>query len=219
MAEVNMDDLKPNSHQYHRDAEQEAENAPKQELSGGVTTRKRSLARRFVDIFLKDGASPKEIKQYIIEDVIVPAVLENIADAINAAVEMRFFGAPKRRSRGGASNGARVSYGSFFNSGTNQRRERLASSARERSDRDPLDDYIFESKGDAEMVLVDMRELLEQYNQVTVADYLDILTNYGIKVQSYHTDNKFGWTDLSDVEISRARGGGYYLPLPREKAL
>ena len=218
MAEINMDDLKPNSHQYNK-AREEAEKEPKPELSGNVTTRKRSLGRRFIDIFLKDGASPKEIKTYLIEEVIVPAVLENIADAVTTAVEMRFFGSAKRRSRGSGSNtNSRVNYGGYFNGGGG-RREQIARSTRESSGRPPLDDYIFESRSDAEMVLVDMRELLDQYQQVTVADYYDILSSYGIRVQSEHTDNKFGWTNLSDVEPVRARGGGYYLDLPRERAL
>ena len=230
MAEAKMPDkdaLPPNSHQYHKDIEraeqEEKENKPKAELSGSVTTKKKSLLKRFLYTFLKDGASDKEIKTYLLEDVLVPAVLENIADAINVAIEMKFFGSAKRRNRGASGNGSRVNYGSFYNGGTkNSRQERLSNSAKERSlsGNEPLDDYIFESRSDAEIVLVEMRELLDQYQQVTVADYLDILRDKGISVQrSVHTDNKFGWVDLSEVEPMRARGGGYFLDLPRERAL
>ena len=223
---LSMEELKPNSHQYHKDAEQNdiskpEEEKPKAELSGNVTTKKRPLWKRVLNTFLKDGASPKEIKTYILEEVIVPAVLDNISDVITTAVEMRFFGAPKRGggSKGGSSgNNSKINYGGFFNDGS-RRRERLAKEAKkDTGTRELLDDYIFDNKGDAEMVLVEMRELLDRFQQVTVMDYLDILTNYGISVNTTPSDSKYGWTDLSDVEPTRTRGG-YYLNLPKERLL
>lgn len=221
MAEVRMDDLKPNSHQYNREletVESEEVKEPK-ELSGSVTQRKRSLIRKVTDIFLKDGASPTEIKRYLIEEVLVPAVLDNIADAITAAVEMRFFGDVRRGSRRGSKGtgrtGSVVNYGGYFTGG--DRREKVTKTNRETSSREPIDEMIFETRGDAERVLSDMQEVLEQYPQITVADYIDILKQYGISVREIeHTDNKYGWKDLSSVEPRRARGGGYYLDLPRE---
>lgn len=225
MAEVNLDDLKPNSHQYHKDVEaQEPENEkkePKPDLSANVTSKKRPLYRRFIDVFLKDGASPKEIRKYLVEDVIVPAVLDNISDIVTSSIEMMFFGSAKRKSKGASSGGNfRVDYGSFSSGNGNRRRERLSrSAAKETSNREPLDDYIFDSRGDAEMVLVDMRELLDRFEQVTVLDYLDILTGYGISVKTEPSDDKYGWKDLSNVEPTRARGGGYFLNLPRERLL
>ena len=221
------DKLPSNSHnQYHKDAPvekpaTEEEPKPKKELSGNVASKPKSLGRRFLDTFFKDGASNAEIKTYLIEEVIVPAILENIADAINCAVEMRFFGTARRRKsvRGGTQNGSKVNYGNFFSGGVNERRERMARSTIERSARGSLDDYIFDNLRDAETILVDMQETLDKYKQVTVADYLDILSNYGISVKTEFTDNKFGWTDLSTVKPVRARGGGYYLDLPREEAL
>ena len=218
-----MDDLKPNSHQYHRDAENNdipETDTQKSELSGNVVAKKKPLWRRVLNTFLKDGANPAEIKTYLIEEVIVPAVLDNVSDIITTAVEMRFFGAPKRRSsRNTASgNNSRVNYGGFFNDGS-RRRDRLAREAKkETTVKEALDDYIFDNRGDAERVLVDMREVLDQYQQVTISDYLDILTNYGISVTTTPGDNKYGWTDLSGVEATRTRGG-YYLNLPKEKLL
>lgn len=228
MAEVSMDDLKPNSHQYRQEEAQkedekdilEGSDLPKKELTGGTRTQKRSLFRKFIDIFFKDGASPQEIRTYVIEEVIVPSVLENIADAINAAVEMRFFGEARRGRRSigsrNSSTGSKVAYGGYFSGNSDSKRERIARSTKERSYREALEDVIFDSLRDAEQVRDDMLEVLENYPQVTVADYKDILRSYGISIKSEHTDNKFGWTDLSTVAPRRARGGGYFLDLPRE---
>lgn len=225
MAEINMDDLKPNSFKYRQEADEAlkeaAENQEEQEkkvekvITGKVTSKKRSLGRRFIDIFFKDGASPKEIRTYLLEDVIVPAVLDNITEIVNSSVEMIFFGEARRRNKkssGGSGNNARVNYGGYFNSGDN-RRDRPSRSVKEQSSREILDDFIFDSRADAEQVLDDMRELLDRYQQVTVADYLDMLGK-----TSVYTDNKFGWTDLSRVQVSRVRGG-YRIDLPRESAL
>lgn len=226
MAEINMDDLKPNSFKYRQEADEALKEATEKQqeepekkvekvITGKVTSKKRSLGRRFLDIFFKDGASPKEIQAYLLEDVIVPAVLDNITEVINSAVEMVFFGEARRRNKkpgSGSGNSARVNYGGYFNSG-DSRRDRPSRSIKEQSTREILEDFIFDSRADAEQVLDDMRELLDRYQQVTVADYLDMLGK-----TSVYTDNKFGWTDLSRVQVSRVRGG-YRIDLPRESAL
>lgn len=219
MAEVKLDELKPNSHQYNRDMErvEQANEEKKTErvVSGNVTRKKKSLGRKFVEIFFADGENIEDIKTYLVEDVLVPAIKENIADAINGAIGMLFFGEVRRRNKkGGGSNGSRVNYGGYFNGGGDSgRRERMARSTRERNEREALDDFIFESRADAEQVRDEMLEILEQYDQVTVADYLDMLGK-----TSEFTDNKYGWVDLGNIRVVHARGG-YRLVLPREQAL
>lgn len=224
MAEIKMDDLKPNSHNYNRisepDTEQEETPREPKELSGGFTTRKRPFLRQVTDIFLKDGANPKVIKRYLIEEIIVPAVLDNILDTITTALEMRFFGEVRRGNRrstrsSSGRTGSVVNYGGYFTGG--ERRERPQRPAREISSFVPLEDVIFDTSEDAERILSDMQEILENYPQVTVSDYIDILKQYGIPVREIEpTDCKYGWKDLSMVTPRRARGGGYYLDLPRE---
>ena len=222
MAEVRMEDLKPNSHQYQKEqerAQEEGRDIPVEKnveavVSGKVTRKKKSLGRRFVEIFFADGESIQDIRTYLVEEVLVPAIKENIADAINGAVGMLFFGEARRRSGKSSRNGSRVNYGGYFNSddgGT--RRERISRASRDRSSRASLDEFLFESRADAEQVRDEMLEMLDQYDQVTVADYLDL-----IGVSSEFTDHKYGWTDLGRMPIARGRGG-YRLELPREIAL
>ena len=224
-------DFPSNAHKY-RDIEKEngndikeesADEAPRKTLNGSVTSKKRSFGKQFIDIFFRNGASPKEIKRYVIEDLLVPAILENIADTIQTVVEMRFFGDTGRssriRRRSGNATGSRINYGGYFVGNDNRRDRSLKSSKRDSDDsyQEPLDDFIFDDRRDAEMVLVDMKELLDQYTRVTVADYIDLLKQYGVKVRDAdHTDQKWGWNDLSDVRVKPARGGGHYLDLPKE---
>ena len=214
VAEISMDDLKPNSHQYNRDSESAVEKKKVEKVvSGKVIQKKKSLGRRFIDIFFADGESIGNIKAYLIEDVLVPAIKENIADSINGAINMLFFGEVRKRSSGNKStNTTRINYGGYFLDGS--KRERVARSIKERENRQSLEDYIFESRADAEQVLDEMEELLDVYKQVTVADYLDMLDI----TSDQFTDNNFGWTDLSKAKVVRVRDG-YRLELPREIAL
>ena len=214
-----LDDLKPNSHQYHKEAEAAEKDIPEKKVgkivSNNVIRKKKTLGRRFVDIFFKDGESIGDIKTYLLEEVLVPAIKENIADMVNGAIGMLFFGEARRRAGNRSQgNGTRVNYGGYFNGGgNNERRERMANSTRNRNERENINDFIFESRADAEQVYDEMFELLDSYGQVTVADYLDMLG-----ISSEFTDNKYGWTNLSGMKVVHARGG-YRLELPRETAL
>lgn len=239
MAEVPKESMRPEDMEFpsnaikYRDKEEPAKNdiqkeekAPKKALNGVVTEKKRSFAKQFVDIFFENGASPKEIKRYVIKDLLVPAILENIADTIQAVVEMRFFGETGRSARRGrkadSANGSNVRYGGYFVGNDDRRNRASRRLTRDPDDsyQEPLGDFIFDDRRDAEMVLVDMKELVDTYKRVTVADYIDLLKQYGVKVRDAdHTDQKWGWTDLSDVGVKPARGGGHYIDLPKEYPL
>lgn len=75
-------------------------------------------------------------------------------------------------------------------------------------------EVILQSKEDAQSVLDAMHSLLEQYEQVTLADMLELC---GIASNYFHT--KFGWTELNlNVEIKEVKDG-YILDLPAPKEL
>ena len=215
MAEINMEDLKPNSHQYNKDMEESNEKKVEKIVSEPVIRKKKSLGRRFIDIFISEDVG--DVKSYLLYDVLVPAIKENIADAINGAIGMIFFGEVSRRMAGrNASNqrgNSKVNYGGYFNGG-NDRRERMPRSYREETyKKSSTDDIIIASRADAEQVLDEMYELLDTYKQVTVADFYDMLD-----ISSEFTDHKYGWTDLRGARVVRARDG-YRIELPREIAL
>jgi hypothetical protein len=52
-----------------------------------------------------------------------------------------------------------------------------------------VDEYIINTKHDAEQVLKSLKEGASKYGSVTVADYYD-----SIGIASYYTDNDHGWT-------------------------
>ena len=213
MAEIDLSSFEPNSHKYHQ--QQEAQQFKKVEkvTTGKVSTRRRSLSKRFVDIFLTEDVG--DVKTYLIYDVMIPAIKENVADLINSAIGMLFFGEATRRTRApgrGAPTGSKINYGGFHASA--QKAERLPSYQRSKIAHD-FDDIVFETRGESELVLDGMLEILgSEAHQVTVADFYDLAgmtTNF--------TDNKYGWTDLRTARVSGSPSRGYWIDLPRCVAL
>ena len=217
MAEIDTSKFEPNSHKYNNQkaaqlATQEARKVERV-TTGTVKTRKRGLGKRFADIFLAEDVG--DVKTYLIYDVILPALKENLADLVNAAIGMFLFGEANRRvgrPRGGNQTGSKVNYGGYFTN--NQRTERMPNYQRSRVAHN-FEDVVFETRGEAELVLDGMLEILgSECHQVTVADFYDLAgmsTNF--------TDNKYGWTDLRTARVNGSPSRGYWIDLPRCMAL
>jgi hypothetical protein len=73
-----------------------------------------------------------------------------------------------------------------------------------------FEDIVFDSKGDAVIVLDDMNRAIYEYGFVTVADMYDMAG-----LDQPYTSNKFGWTSIRSAETVRLRDGGYIIKLPR----
>lgn len=73
-----------------------------------------------------------------------------------------------------------------------------------------FDAICFENRSDAEKMLDQLRELINKYGAVSVADVFDL-----IGMRSNVIDLKFGWTDLSNASVNDlGEGVGYGLNIP-----
>jgi len=213
MAEINFE---PNSHKYRE--QQLAKTAQKDKrpvarAKGRTTPKKQSLSKRFISTFL--CADKEEVKSYLIEEVIIPALKENIADFINCAVSMFLFEEVSRRpySRGGR-NGqggtTQTNYGKFYG----QKTERLSNFQKPRANHN-IEEVYYETKSDASLVLDGMLEILNSdAGQVTVADFYDLSG-----MSTTFTDNNFGWRELRTARIMGSPSRGYWIELPKPIAL
>lgn len=156
-------------------------------------SKKRSLGRRFADIFLDEDV--ESVKEYIVFDVIIPTIKDGVLDMLS----MLFYGRPRGKSKGGT-------YISYNNMSSKSRTSRPS----ERRRVSNYQDIILESRSEAEDVLDVMREILDKYKEVSVADLYDACGITGVG----YTDNQFGWDDLHGVNIRRCHEG-YLLDLPR----
>ena len=199
MAQVNMPTI------YDTKPDTPKEKKVESVLNGDeFVTRKRSLGKKLADILLNGDA--KDVKSYLINDVLIPSVKETIFELANKGLDMLLFGNTSRASS--KQSQTYISYNNYSNQNSHR-----SSSERGRSRRNEpkFDDeeLIFRDRGPAEMVLEKMMAIFEEYHIVTKADLNDIMNRTG-----YFTDNSWGLTDMKGACVERVRGG-YLLHLPR----
>lgn len=174
-------------------------------VSAPTKTKKRSTWDKVKEEFVSgDG---KSIGDYLLLDVLVPAVKSTIQAMINNGVDMILYGDTNSGRNRNNFQPSRTSYRQYYD----QPRGNYYS--RPKTDYN-YDEIVFGSRGDAELVLYYMRESIAKYRVVRVADYLEWSNR-----DSSFTDNNYGWTNLDYVQIRTTRDGGYYLDLPRPMVL
>lgn len=196
-----MQDYKPNSHRFKESQKESVKEKKKvnKVIQGKVKTKKKSEMRKAVDNFISEDVS--NIKTYIVQDVIVPTIKDTIWNAITNSLEMVLFPGGKKRSRG-----SKISYTNFYDRDRRDDRRSVSSRSVSRFD---YDDIIFESRGEADAVLVQMEEVIDCYDVVSVSDLYDMVGE-----TAPHTANRYGWTNLRNAEPVRVRDG-YILKLPK----
>ena len=212
MAETDMsklyDNLPDNSHKK-RESKQSDNAVPEKRVEkvvhGKVKT-KTNNARKLTDIFISEDAA--NVKNYIIMDVIVPSIKKAVYDLIVGTLDMSLYGG--RGSGGKRPTADKISYRDY--NSASRRDDRSYGSTRTASGY-AYDDIVVETRGEAEAVLSRMDEIMEEYEQVRVADLYDL-----VGISGDYTDNKYGWTNIRNARVVRTRDG-YKIEMPRAIAL
>lgn len=173
--------------------------------------RRKSITRSIKQTLFSEDT--KNVVEHVIFEVLVPAAKTMISDMFSQAIEMMLFGESSGRKRS-RDRGERtmVSYGSMYK--REDERERRPTSRR---DRFGLSDIYFTGPKAGEQatdVLSDMCDLLEKYEQVSVADYFDLANLDG----ATHAHVKWGWTSLKKAYCTFTRNG-YVIILPEPEEL
>lgn len=183
------------------------ESKPKLEkkFEGEVKVRKKSTGRKLAEIFLSEDVP--DVKDYLLFDLLVPAIKDTIVNIFTSGMEMLFYGRTgggKRHVRSG--NGTVVAYDQFSN-----RVKAPRSSGRSVYD---VMDVVFEDRGKAELVRDQLMEFIDKYQQATVYDFYDAC---GVTSTNYN-DNYYGWKDLRGSVVSRTHGG-WVINMPEPQQL
>lgn len=198
-----MAEYPDNSHSA-RERKQDGSAPPDKRLekvvSGGTKTRKKSEVKKFANIFVPEDA--ENVKSYILMDVLVPGIKNAIADVVS----IMLFGEANRLG-GRRDKGSRLSYQRYYDDRRDDRRDYGRPRAAAGFE---YDDIVFETRGDADLVLDQLESAIANYGLASVADLYDLA---GITCRSY-TANKYGWTDIRAAKVIRTRDG-YILQLPR----
>jgi len=192
--------------------------------TGRVVQRKKSIWRKAIETFAGDDI--KNIKSYVIWDVLIPSakdtvanIIEGVTDAVQGSVETTLFGERRSRSRSRMSRDRGRSYVSYDSI---SRRDRDRDRDKDRDRRDDrressrnrathnFDDILLSTREEAEEVISRLVDLIDEYDVATVADLYDL-----VGISSNYTDRKWGWESLGSASVSRERGGGYVMNLPK----
>ena len=194
----------PNSHKYkeQQNASPTEEKKVTKVVNGPVKT-KRNDVRKLADIFISEDIS--NVKSYIFMDVLVPAIKKAIYDIVTNGIDMFLYGGSGK----GRNNqpGAKVSYRNYYEQ-KNNGGYRASDNVRQSNTFD-YDDIVFNTRGEAEAALQQMKDIVARYGYVTVNDLYEMTP-----LSAPYTSHKYGWMDVSNVDIVRVRDG-YILKLPR----
>lgn len=179
-------------------------------VTGKTSTKTRASKKLRNSIFAQDF---RDVKEGVVTDIIRPRIKEIIYDifkgflnSADSTLQMMIWGEERRNPNNRV--GDRVSYNQF------SKRTTTTVSSPSMTSAFNCDDIIFESRGDAEVVLQSMYEYLDMYKCVTVANMYEFADQ-----KSPWTANNYGWTNLSGATISRCFDGGYVINLPRATPL
>lgn len=193
-------DYKGNSHRGKEETSTEVIPVKKVERVATGKTRKKNEVRKFADAFIAEDV--KSVKDYIIQDVLIPAAKKAIVEMVDSGINMLIYGESKPRNKD--RNGSRVSYTKYY-----ERERDYERGTRTRARGYDYDDIILDTRREAEEVLDRMQDLIDTYGMVSVADLYDL-----VGINGSYTDNKYGWTRLRDADVQRVRDG-YLLKLPK----
>lgn len=184
-------------------------------IEGKASVKKKGFWYKAREAFTGDDS--KSVGQYIMIDVIIPAIKDMLLDGIQQGSERLIMGPDARgghrQSRNRPGERDYVPYGQMstrqVGSGANRRRE-LSPRARATHD---FRDVVVETRRDAEDIIAAMMRRIDDYGSATVADLYDL-----VDISGDFTDDKWGWYDLRDSGVRR-HGGGYVLVLPKPEVI
>lgn len=212
MGETNItelyENLPDNSHKSRNERAALKEKAPERDKRAekvvhGKVKAKKNETRKWTDMFISEDVA--NVKSYIVMDVIVPSIKKAVYDLIVGTLDMSLYGG---KGGGKRPTADKVSYRTDYNS-VSRRDDRFSNERNRTSSGYSYDDITVETRGEAEMVISRMDEIMDEYDQVRVADLYDL-----VGITGDYTDNKYGWTNIQTARIVRTRDG-YKIQMPR----
>ena len=179
--------------------------------TGKIRKMKKSPGQKLLETFVHEDV--KDVKGYIISDVLIPAVKDTFAAIIHGTTDMLLYGETRhRRESRDRTNYSRISYGgsSYSSLDRNEKRRREREHPRDDGEETvSLDDIIFERRDEAQECLDRLNDYIDMYGPVSVSDFYSMVGEAG-----QFTDCEFGWDNLVQAQVRRVRDG-YMIKFPR----
>lgn len=198
---MDTSNIKPNSHRYREEQKRKQDREKVEKvITGTAKTKKKNT---FGSLISEDASS---VKGYIFSDVLMPALQKLVVDIVKDGIDIIIYGGTRRNTdKRGSYSGNYVSYSRF-----SDREVRDRSIDRPRYQPNEI---ILESRTDAEEVLDTLEDMIDRYDDVSVAAFYEL-----VGMPSSHTDEKYGWTNLANARVERVRDG-FCIKMPRVRPL
>jgi hypothetical protein len=174
-------------------------------LIGKVKVKNENEGKKFLKLFFT--GSLKEAMKYAFDNVFVPYTKDAICRTSTNVVNYWVNGDKPSSNKQAGPN--RISFNDNYWSASNNRGS-LPQPATKTNTVYSVSTLEFDNRGDAETVLLRLKENLDLYKQVTVADFYEIS---GAKFN--FTDYKYGWKNLDRASVERTNYGKYYIDFPK----
>lgn len=177
-------------------------------VSGSTSVTKNTDPSNLVSKFLVDGV--KTAGKSMISDVLFPQCKQAVYNAIISGINVLFWGpGGMKKSTTVLGTGTKVNY-----AGANKAASVQKVTATVKATMDP-EDVTFETRMDAQNVYDTMLEVIDQYEKVSLADFLELAN----VANDNFTYRKYGWTNLPPADIRRLGNGSYYIRFPKMQVL
>lgn len=157
------------------------------------------------------------VRNYVVMEIIVPAIKNTISDALTNGIEM-VLNVDGRRGSYHRGSGSSPSYRNYYESEKAKRDRRDYTNRGSRRSEDEEKDYnniVVRTRGEAEEVLIKMEELIAAYGMASILDLYDLVDYRG---GTRYTDDRYGWTNFRNADYEKV-SNGYLLIMPKAQPL
>lgn len=208
-------DYTSNSHKSKGEEKPPPEKRVEKVIKGEVKTKKRGIGVKFKEMLF--AADFHTVGNYVVADVVLPMIRDLIYESTAKGAEKAIYGLtgrkPPRTGTGPAfPYPGRVQYNNVtpINVNSHQVGAHLPDQRRTFSptSRTMSDSVIFSSRADAEHVLENMMNVIDQYDAVSLVEFKELCG-----METSHMDLKYGWNTLRNIAIRQTREG-WVIDLP-----
>ena len=173
-------------------------------VTGKVSIKKKSEGRKILEKIFPSAGS--DLKTTLMDDVIFPMLKNGLLEAVGRILWPNGDGPVRSSSFGG---GTRINYSGF--SKPQARQHYIPAGSTVGFDYDRI---AFETRGDAEAVLMALDENIDAYGFATVGAFYEAA---GVTTNNAQVE-KFCWRSIGDAKVAQV-GGGWIIRMPRPMPL
>ena len=196
------------------DGKAKKSDATRKTIKGKAIKKELTFNEKLKRSFVKEDL--KDVRDYIIFDVLIPSAKQSLLDMIIGAVSQTLgipVGRNGRRTNGYSGTSIADTGERPYRNYATSRQSTVRSRDRIRYDRFRVTDIVFEYREDAVSLLEQMMDICDSYGWFSVFDFYD---KAGITEGNDYTNRNYGWTNVDGADIV-FDGSGYIINLPRAR--